>query len=138
MFKRKNNMKILKFGLSLIITLFTLNSCDSPVEIIPAPTSGIIQISAQFADESVSIEQFTSNQMSPYGDTIRIQFPYYFPRGTETIIDISRMRMTAILPVNVKIRPSLTIMDLTKPNTIEVLNSDGTIDKHVIIGELVQ
>jgi hypothetical protein len=92
----------------------------------------------QVADESISIEQFSPVQASPYGDTIRIQFPYNFPRGTDNVIDISRMRMTAILPVNVKINPSLTVMDLTVPNTIEVINSDRTIDKHVIIGELVQ
>jgi hypothetical protein len=27
-------------------------------------------------------------------------------------------------------------MDLNVANTIEVINSDGTIDKHVIIGEI--
>lgn len=112
-------------------------ACESPQENIAAPTSGLISIVAQFADESISVEQFVSLQLPPYGDTIRIQFPYYFPRGSTNKIDISRMRMKATLPVNVKIVPALTVMNLNNPNVIEVVNSDNTIDKHVIIGELI-
>jgi hypothetical protein len=133
-------MKTMKqFFIILVFALLNfLFACESPNEHIVSPTSGLILIAAQFADESISVEQFVPKQESPYGDTIKIQFPYYFPRGSSTKIDISRMRMTATLPVNVKIRPALTVMDLNEPNDIEVVNSDGTIDKHVIIGELVQ
>ncbi|HBC29960.1 MAG TPA: hypothetical protein DC024_01760 [Clostridiales bacterium] len=133
-------MKTIKYFF-VTITFALLNflfACESPDELIASPTSGLILISAQFADESISVEQFVPKQEAPYGDTIRIQFPYYFPRGSSTKIDISRMRMTATIPVNVKIRPALTVMDLNNPNVIEVVNSDGTIDKHVIIGELIQ
>ena len=122
--------------LFLIITV-AMCACEKPDDNISAPRFGITGITAQFADESISTEQFTSSQEPPYGDTIRIQFPKYFPRNTLQPIDITRMRITATLPVNVKIRPKLTIMDLTKHNTIEVLNNDGTVDKHVITGEIL-
>lgn len=131
-------MKTPNYIFLLIFSLFALSSCEKPEDVFAAPTSGLISISAQFADESISIEQFVPVQQAPYGDTIRIHFPYYFPVGSDTEIDISRMRMTATIPVNVKIRPALTIMNLNEPNVIEVINSDGTIDKHVIIGELIQ
>lgn len=130
-------MKTIKLLSALFFCTFIYFSCESPEENIGAPTSGLISIAAQFADESISVEQFVPAQQAPYGDTIRIQFPYYFPRNSTTKIDISRMRMTATLPVNVKIRPGLTVMNLNNENTIEVINSDGSIDKHVIIGELV-
>lgn len=133
-------MKTIKyFFIIVVFGVFNfLFACESPDEYVASPTSGLILIAAQFADESISVEQFTPKQVAPYGDTIRIQFPYYFPRGSNTKIDISRMRMTATLPVNVKISPALTVMNLNGPNVIEIINSDGTIDKHVIIGELEQ
>ena len=127
-----NTSKFLSI-LSLTIGSFFV-SCEHPVELTPAPTSGLIDITAQFADESISSVQFTTSQMHPFGDTIRIEFPEFFPSDSNNPIDITNMRMKATLPVNVMIRPNLTVMDLTKPNTIEVINSDGTIDKHVIIG----
>jgi len=122
--------------LFLIITV-AMCACEKPDDNISAPRFGITGITAQFADESISTEQFISSQEPPYGDTIRIQFPKYFPRNTLQPIDITRMRITATLPVNVKISPKLTVMDLTKHNTIEVLNNDGTVDKHVITGEIL-
>jgi len=119
----------------VLLIAFALFSCESPFENISVPTYGLTAIAAQFADESISTEQFTTTQQAPFGDTIRIQFPRFYPVGSNKPIDITRMRMTATLPVNVTIRPKLTVMDLTKPNTIEVVNSDGTIDTHVVIGE---
>lgn len=113
-----------------------LSSCEKPEDNISAPRFGLTNIYAQFADESISTEQFTSTQEPPFGDTIRIQFPKYYPRNSLQAIDITQMRMTATLPVNVSIVPKLGVMDLSKYNTIEVLNSNGTIDKHVIIGEI--
>ena len=131
-------MKTLKIYLTLSIIALLAVSCESPEDNISAPTYGLIGIAAQFADESISTQQFTPKQEPPFGDTIRIQFPQYFPSGSTTPIDISNMRMTATLPVNVTIQPKLTVMDLNKPNTIEIINWDGTIDKHVIIGEIVK
>lgn len=129
-------MRTLNF---LVVALFFLMvSCESPVENLSAPTYGLVDIAAQFADESISTEQFKSDQLPPYGDTIRIQFPYYYPAGSKNVIDITNMRMTATLPVNVSIRPKLTVMDLTKENVIEVVNSDGTVDRHIVIGEIIK
>lgn len=122
--------------LFLILTT-VLWSCEKPEDNISAPRFGLSGIAAQFADESISTEQFTSTQPPPYGDTIRIQFPKYYPRNSLQPIDITRMRITATLPVNVTIQPKLTVMDLTKDNTIEVMNNDGTIDKHIIKGEIL-
>lgn len=119
------------------ITFLLVNGCLKPAENISAPTYGMTGISAQFADESISVERFTTSQKPPFGDTIRIQFPKYYPQGSNNPIDISEMRMTATLPVNVSIHPKLTVMDLTKPNTIYVENSDGTVDKYVIVGEII-
>ncbi len=127
---------------TILIPLFLMMmtpwwSCEKPDDNISAPRFGLTGIVAQFADESISTEQFTSAQEPPYGDTIRIQFPKYYPRNSLQPIDITRMRITATLPVNVTINPKLTVMDLMKENIIEVVNNDGTIDKHIIIGEIL-
>jgi len=111
-------------------------ACEKPAINPSAPTYSLTGIAAQFADESISTELFTPNQLPPFGDTIRIQFPRYFPSGSDNPIDITRMRMTATLPVNVTVSPKLTVMDLTKENVIEVHNSDGTVDTHIVIGEI--
>jgi len=124
-------------GIYLLVATF-LFACEKPEENISAPRFGLTNIYAQFADESISTEQFTTSQEAPFGDTIRIQFPKYYPRNTLNPIDITRMRMTATLPVNVTINPKLNVMDLTKDNTIEVINSNGTIDKHVIKGVIAK
>lgn len=129
--KKTKTFSALLLGMILFMT-----SCESPEDNISAPTYALIGIAAQFADESISTQQFTPKQQPPFGDTIRIQFPRYFPAGSSTPIDISNMRITATIPVNVSIRPKLTVMDLNVANAIEVINSDGTIDKHVIIGEI--
>jgi hypothetical protein len=125
------------FNILSTILFFLLVSCEKPEENISAHTYGLTGIAAQFADESISTEQFTPKQLPPFGNTIKIQFPKYYPSGSNKPIDITKMRMTATLPVNTSIRPKLTVMDLTKENTIEVINSDGTIDKHIIIGEII-
>jgi len=126
-----------KYIVAVLLVTTLLFACEKPEENISAPRFGLTNIYAQFADESISTEQFTSTQIAPFGEVIRIQFPKYYPRNTLNPIDITRMRLTANLPVNVKIEPKLNVMDLTKPNTIEVINSNGTIDKHVIIGEIL-
>jgi len=135
----KNNFMLMKLNINALIwcSVLVFFSCEKPEENISAPRYGIQSITAQFADESSS-EQFTSDQEPPFGDTIRIQFPEYYPRNTSNPIDITHMRMTATLPVNVTIQPKLNVMDLTKFNTIEVINSNGTIDKYVITGEIVE
>jgi len=127
-----------KYNITLLLVAILLFACEKPEENVSAPRFGLTNIYAQFADESISTEQFTTSQEAPFGEVIRIQFPKYYPRNTLNPIDITRMRMTATLPVNVKIEPKLNVMDLTKPNTIEVINSNGTVDKHVIIGEIVE
>jgi hypothetical protein len=129
------HMKI--FNLLFISLFFLLLSCEKPVENISAPTYGLTGIAAQFANESISTEQFTPKQLPPFGNTIKIQFPKYYPSGSNKPIDITNMRITATLPVNTSIRPKLTVMDLTRENVIEVINSDGTIDKHIITGEII-
>lgn len=130
-------MKTIKFLIAALILMTFVSSCETPVENFSSPTSSLIAITAQFADESISTGQFTTSQKSPFGDTIRIQFPKYFPTGSNKPIDISNMRIKATIPVNVRITPSLTVMDLNVPNTIYITNSDKTVDKHVIIGELI-
>lgn len=127
-----------KYNIVFLLVATLLFACEKPEENVSAPRFGLTNIYAQFADESISTEQFTTSQEAPFGEVIRIQFPKYYPRNSLNPIDITRMRMTATLPVNVKIEPKLNVMDLTKPNTIEVINSNGTVDKHVIIGEIVE
>lgn len=121
----------------LLMMMVALSGCEKPDDNISAPRFGLTGIAAQFADETISTEQFISVQEPPYGDTIRIQFPKYYPQNSLQPIDITRMRITATLPVNVTIEPKLTVMDLTKKNTIRVMNNDGTIDTHIIIGEIL-
>ncbi len=128
----------IRYSVTVIFTVTLIFfACEKPEDNLSGPRYGISNIYAQFADESISVEQFTSRQAAPFGDTIRIQFPKYYPRNSVIPINITRMRISATLPVNVSIVPKLSIMDLTKFNTIEVLNSDGTIDKHVITGEIL-
>ena len=126
-----------KYIATILLATTLLFACEKPEDNISAPRFGLTNIYAQFADESISTEQFTTAQIAPFGEVIRIQFPKYYPRNSLNPIDITRMRLTATLPVNVKIEPKLNVMDLTKPNTIEVVNSNGTIDKHIIIGEIL-
>ena len=121
-----------KYNIVFLLVATLLFACEKPEENISAPRFGLTNIYAQFADESISTEQFTTSQEAPFGEVIRIQFPKYYPRNTLNPIDITRMRMTATLPVNVKIEPKLNVMDLTKPNTIEVINSNGTDRKSVV------
>ena len=71
-------MKVFKYFSLLFFVILSFPACEKSDENIAAPTSGLILIAAQFADESISVEQFVPEQQSPYGDTIRIQFPYYF------------------------------------------------------------
>ncbi len=126
-----------KYIATILLATTLLFACEKPEDNISAPRFGLTNIYAQFADESISTEQFTTSQIAPFGEVIRIQFPKYYPRNSLNPIDITRMRLTATLPVNVTIEPKLNVMDLTKPNTIEVVNSNGTIDKHIIIGEIL-
>ena len=77
--KKTKTFSALLLGMILFMT-----SCESPEDNISAPTYALIGIAAQFADESISTQQFTPKQQPPFGDTIRIQFPRYFPAGSST------------------------------------------------------
>ena len=62
--KKTKTFSALLLGMILFMT-----SCESPEDNISAPTYALIGIAAQFADESISTQQFTPKQQPPFGDT---------------------------------------------------------------------
>lgn len=90
----------------------------------------VISIYASFSDGN---QQFTTSQRAPFGNTIAIDFPYYYPEDGDKAIDVSRMKLS--IEFNDEIKVLTTIpneVDLTKPFNIDIVNADGTKEQVTI------
>lgn len=123
----------------IIICLLLLGffqACVKPTNIEPTIGNGLSSISATFSDGT---GLFTTETLAPYGDTIKIIVPYYYPEESNNVSNITQMKLMANLPNNVSITPKIGsngLFDLTKPTEIVVRSSDGTSRKHFIIGKI--
>ncbi len=121
------------------IVLFTLSlailwSCETPEDFSGTYTGdGIQLVIATFADGSGA---FYSEGEAPYGDTVKIVIPYYYPEESDNVTDISQMRVSANLPNNVMLTPALGVVDLREPIDVTVMAANGETRKHVIAGDI--
>ncbi len=121
---------IILLGLSFVI----LWGCEEPQDFSTSYTGdGIQLVNATFLDGSGS---FYAEGEPPYGDTIKIVFPYYYPVESNNEIDISQMRVSANLPNNVYIEPKLGVYDLRTPINVTVIAANGQKYNHVIVGDI--
>lgn len=128
------NEKILTI-VSILLMGF-LTACVQPTELEPTTGIGANSFSATFSDGT---GLFTSENTDPFGDTIRIIIPYYYPVESSNLSDITQMKVIASLPNNVFITPalgSLGLIDLSKPTEISIHSSDGTVTSHFLIGKI--
>ncbi|MDG5799165.1 DUF5018 domain-containing protein [Marinilabiliaceae bacterium ANBcel2] len=125
-----------KYIITILVTfsLIFFKSCESPEDFSDAYTDdGVQLIIASFMDGS---GEFHSEGELPYDNIITIPFPYYYPEESTNEVDISKMRLTANLPNNVSISPSLSVHDLRDPVDITVTAADGTETEHQIVADV--
>lgn len=82
-------------------------------------------------------KEFVPNQAKPYGNSININFPYYFPENSETQINVSKVKLNIEFHEDVKVLTTIPdVIDFKKPFTIKIINADGTNEDVVITAEV--
>ena len=95
----------------------------------------ITKIEATFASGSEEI--FTTTQEHPFPDTIRINFPFYYPEESEELIDITKMKLHLEINEEATMTTKIPeVVDLTKPLKVEFINADKSKQEYVIIGNV--
>lgn len=114
--------------LFLIPLLFI--GCQSPDELLPSVArSGINSITASFEDGTGEFVGVPNENKE-----IEIEIPFYYPIESQNEVTaemLSKMRVRANLDDNVTVTPKLLYLDLTKENTIQIV--DQRKQKHDFI-----
>ncbi len=76
---------------------------------------------------------FTTAQEKPYGNEITIAFPYFYPEGSESKVDVSKVRLSIVFNEQIKVTSDVPDMiDLTEPFVIHIVNADGSKEEVTI------
>lgn len=90
-----------------------------------------------FATLENGTKEFKPNQAEPYGNSIKIDFPYYFPENSETQIDVSKIKLNIAFHEEVKVLTAIpAVIDLKNPFTIKIINADGANEDVVITADI--
>ncbi|HEX3007721.1 MAG TPA: DUF5018 domain-containing protein, partial [Bacteroidales bacterium] len=127
-------MKKIYINYLIIFMLFAIAySCediDSAFK-VKSSSNQMTTLTATFADGTGSFKPTVSE---PYGDTISIEIPWYYPEGSYNETSLDSMVLTATLPNSAYMTPSLGLTNLDKPVTYELKVQNGDVQTYVIKG----
>ena len=120
--------------------LFGLAGCQEEEYVYPTVESaGMTSVTAEILTDGVlKGEQFTCYPSSTTQDTYIIPIPWYYPIESLTETNESMFasaKLSAVLPSNVSLSPSLGIVDLRQENAYTLTEPLGTQRKITIKGE---
>lgn len=123
-------MKTIIFPL-FVLFAFLLNGCAQidPAFTIKSSGNKMTSLYVIFANGTGGFKPTTSE---PYGDTITIQIPWYYPDGTYNETKLDSLFLTATLPNSAIMNPSLGLTNLTTPKTYLLTAQNGAVQKYVI------
>jgi hypothetical protein len=75
---------------------------------------------------------FSPTTSEPYGDSIIVQIPWYYPDGTYNETKLDSLFVTATLPNSAIMSPAFGLTNLTSPKTYSLTAQSGSIQKYVI------
>ena len=116
-----------------LLFLLVCCACQQPDDFERSTNNTISSIQATLADGK---GLFTAEGEAPYGDTIRIVLPYYFPEESDNEISADKLIVSAVLPNSTTVFPKLGLMNLSKPIDLEVSASNGTVRHHVLVADI--
>lgn len=123
-------MKTIVFPL-FVLFAFLLNGCAQidPAFTIKSSGNKMTSLYVIFANGTGGFKPTTSE---PYGDTITIQIPWYYPDGTYNETKLDSLFLTATLPNSAIMNPPLGLANLTTPKTYFLTAQNGNVQKYVI------
>lgn len=106
--------------------------CQEPDTFLKSSKTTISNFQATLSDGTGS---FVAEGEAPYGDTIKLIIPYYYPEASSTETTVNSLIVSATLPNSTTVSPKLGLMDLTKPVEITVTASNGDVVHHILKAE---
>lgn len=121
-----------KYILIILGIVFTTGySCKESSDLVE-DRSGVSSIFATLEDGSGF---FNPEMSTPYGDTIKFIFSTHYPVESNNVIDLTRMKLKANLPVSIVLPAELAgVVDLTKKTPVKILLADGSESTHIVYG----
>lgn len=113
----------------LILLLLVEWGCQNPDAFTRSTNTGISNVQATLSNGTGS---FVTEGVAPYGDTIKLILPYYYPEVSSTETTVSSLIVSATLPNSTTVSPKLGLMDLTQPVKITVTASNGDVVHHIL------
>lgn len=123
-------MKAIIFPLFALL-VFLLNGCAQidPAFTVKSSSNKMTALYVTFANGTGGFRPTTSE---PYGDTILIQIPWYYPDGTYNETKLDSLFLTATLPNSAIMNPPLGLTNLTNPKAYSLIAQNGAIQKYII------
>ena len=123
-------MKAIIFPLFALL-VFLLNGCAQidPAFTVKSSSNKMTALYVTFANGTGGFRPTTSE---PYGDTILIQIPWYYPEGTYNETKLDSLFLTATLPNSAIMNPPLGLTNLTNPKAYSLIAQNGAIQKYII------
>lgn len=107
--------------------------CQDPDTFVKSSKTAISNFHATLSDGTGS---FVAEGEAPYGDTIKLIIPYYYPEVSSNVTPVNALIVNATFPNSTTVSPKLGLMDLTKPVTLTVTASNGDIKYYVLKAEV--
>ena len=123
-------MKTIIFPLFALL-VFLLNGCAQidPAFTVKSSSNKMTSLYVTFSNGTGGFQPTTSE---PYGDSIIIQIPWYYPDGSYNETKLDSLFLTATLPNSAIMDPPLGLTDLTNPKTYSLIAQNGAIQKYII------
>jgi len=123
-----------KYNSILFVFILLLGwGCQDPDTFVKSNKTTISNFVATLSDGTGS---FAAEGEAPYGDTIKLIIPYYYPEASSTITPVNALIVSATLANSVTVSPKLGLMDLTKPVSITVTASNGDVKNYILKAEV--
>lgn len=141
--KTNLNLKTMKkniFSILLTLTLILgVTACQEPEELLPsASRNGINGITASFPNDDRDENLFIS-EVDYTNHIINIVIPYNYPENSDNIVteeDLKDMIVKANLDDNVYVTPKLLRMDLSKDNSITIIDQVKKRIEYKVVAEI--
>ncbi len=121
------------------VGLLALFSCQQPEYRYPdTATKGINSFTAYFIGDTSDENKFTS-EIDYDNHVITVVFPYTYPSNSKYNLvesDLERVKVVAGLDDNCYLEPSVLIMDLTKENTVTLVDQKKERTDYIVRGEI--
>ncbi len=122
------NLKYITLVLGLALLISGCAQIDDEFK-VKSDASQLKTLMVTFADGTGGYKPV---EAEPYGETLTVEIPWYYPDGTYNETKLDSLFLTATLPNSAYMKPAFGLEDLTKPKVFTLTAQNGSQSKYTI------